>query len=337
MRKLIAVLMAILLVAGGPAAQSFAAFTEQDLDTFLKSEGITKEQLADHLEYYYDTVIDDFESIQKLDEFLGAKIDESNLKALLGEFGFANETELVAFLAENGEMESNENVRDIFIYEDALRSTVEFYQEEPMFDDAELQAVLAELGIGLSEAEAENLANHFMSLDLENPAFLEKLMNLASRLDAIGEFDSATDLTPQQIRELVSLYKEGMNLLNLNAKYYLVKDGAKTPISQDQLMTLEDTNGSDVLIEFYNKQGTFLADILLTAEMFGSNLIDGVDEVVAKAPVVKDKGEKGEKPQTVKGGKLPNTAGDYAGQALLGAALLAAGFVLFRKRNARIQ
>ncbi|CAM3981356.1 processed acidic surface protein [Mesobacillus zeae] len=486
MRKLMVVLLAVIMMAAGPAGQSLAAIKSQDLGNFLKTEGITKDQLVDHLEYFYDSSVTDFDTVKELDSFLGAKITTTNLNAILSEFGFANEKELVAFLVENGEMESNENIRSIFIYVNALKSTIEFYVGTPITDKnlqelldengitleqlkeilkqnddslgnydsiedledtlynydlpineatlnkfleengltleelktilsdnndsldsykyiseleeaiskygtpitdntlgnlleefeltrAELDSLLAKygdsidnyktidqlymsvmiysvlddpstfedgLGIGLTQEETVKLVKHFMDINLSDPAMEDKWMDLASKVEAIGEFDSASDLTPQQLQALVSIYDEMMNLFQLNAKYFLVKDGVQTPISKQELLTLQDTNGSDLLIQLYDLKGNFLADILLTAEMFGSEIIEKVTEEVTKVEkVVNQKPQVKSataKPKTVSGGKLPNTDGGYAERALAGAALLAIGIFIFRKRNARL-
>jgi len=136
------------------------------------------------------------------------------------------------------------------------------------------------------------------------------------------------------MEEIVYLFNEMMDIFQMDAKFYLTKDGVKKPITIEELMVLETTNGADLLIELYNKQGKFLADFIITNEMFGSDLINGeigkVTKTVKAAPKVENKTGK-----TIKGGKLPNTAGNYAEGVLMGMGILfaGAGLLLFRRKN----
>ena len=73
---------------------------------------------------------------------------------------------------------------------------------------------------------------------------------------------------------------------------------------------METTNGADLLIEFYNRQGEFLADMIFTAVDFGSDLIKEKVDKVTKPLVHAEKKKPVKKvTKTEHGGKLPNTAG----------------------------
>jgi processed acidic surface protein len=372
-------------------AVSYAAPNEEELAVFLQEINWTEDGLIDHLEYFWDVNMDDFETMEDLIEFLGEPITEENLQQLLDEYGFESEEELAALLVENGEMEANENVRDVFKYIDALDSTTSFLTYtgteinaetlQQLLEDygltlEELNALLEEnedalenyeyiedldimvsiyLGadempgedeltqiladISITDEELEALMTHFMTLDFEDPALLDKMMDLESRLMAFGDFESAEELNEEQIAELISIMQEMMDLFQLDAEFYLIKGNEKVHLTTEEMMVLEETNGFDLLIELFNTQGEFLADLVITADMFSSELIeDTVGDLNQAETVIKKQEPAKAKPapksvKTVKGGKLPNTAGNYAEGILAGMGLIVLGAFIIRKRK----
>ncbi|URM31434.1 processed acidic surface protein [Cytobacillus firmus] len=392
MKRLSIVIASILLLSLFPAV-SLAAPSDKEVAEFLKETNWSEEGLNDHLEYFWDMSIEDFETIEEMIEYLGEPITEENLQQLLADYGFENEEELTALLIENGEMEVADDVRDVFKYIDALDTTVSFltYTGTEINDETlkqllndygltkeELISLLEEnddslenyeyiedldimvsiyldgdempgedemtqiLGdIDLTDEELEALFAHFLTLDFENPELLNKMMDLESRLMAFGEFDSADDLTETEIADLISIMQEMMKLFQLDAEFYLVKDGEKIHLTTAEMIALEDTKGYDLLIELYNTQGQFLADMIITAEMFSSELIeDTVSDMNQAETVIKkqnpDKVKQVSKHvKTVKGGKLPNTAGNYFVRVLAGIGLLLIGIAILLRRKVK--
>ncbi|EWG09077.1 processed acidic surface protein [Cytobacillus firmus] len=392
MKRLSIVIASILLLSLFPAV-SLAAPSDEEVAEFLEETNWSEEGLNDHLEYFWDMSIEDFETIEEMIEYLGEPISEENLQQLLAGYGFENEEELTALLVENGEMETTDDVRDVFRYIDALDSTVSFLTYTGTeINDETLQQLLTDYGltkeellsllkenddslenyeyiedldimvsiylgadelpgedemtqilgdIDLTDEELEALFAHFMTLDFENPELLDKMMNLESRLMAFGEFDSADDLTETEIAELISIMQEMMNLFQLDAEFYLVKNGDKIHLTTAEMVALEDTNGYDLLIELYNTQGQFLADMIITADMFSSELIeDTVTDLNQAETVIKkqdpDKVKQVSKHvKTVKGGKLPNTAGNYFEGVLAGIGLLLIGIAILLRRKVK--
>jgi processed acidic surface protein len=360
---------------------SSAAIAQNDLDTFLTETSWSEDDLSFFLEYYYDSSLEDFDSINNLKKALGDPINEDNLQQVVTKYGFADEQELVSYLIDYGEMDEGDKIQEVFRYIPALDSTVSFYKDNsgtPITDENlkdllneydltkdELNELLAKNGdsldnyeyiedldfavsmylsgngitdlfakLGITDNEVETLLNHFMTIDLEDPAIEEKLLDLQNRLMPFADFDSADDLTDAQVTELGSIMEELLGMLQLDAKYYLVKGNQKTEISISQLIKMKDPDGADLLIELYNKKGEFLADLLFTADLFGSEIIDETAEnikqveKVIKNPLLK-------KPRTIKGGKLPNTAGNYSEGILLGFIVIIVGTFLFRKRTVK--
>ena len=392
MKRLSIVIALILLLSLFPAV-SLAAPSNAEVTKFLKETNWSEKGLNDHLEYFWDMSIEDFETIEEMIEYLGEPITEENLQQLLADYGFENEEELTALLVENGEMEPTDDVRDVFRYFDALDSTVSFLTYTGTeINDETLQQLLNDYGltkeellslleenddslenyeyiedldimvsiymggdempgddemtqilgdIDLTDEELEALFAHFMTLDFEDPELLDKMMDLESRLMAFGEFDSADDLTEAEIAELISIMQEMMNLFQLDAEFYLVKDGEKIHLTTAEMIALEDTKGYDLLIELYNAQGQFLADMIITAEMFSSELIEDTvtdlnqaETVIKKQDPVKVK-QASKHVKTVKGGKLPNTAGNYFEGVLAGIGLLLIGIAILLRRKVK--
>ncbi len=220
-----------------------------------------------------------------------------------------------------------------------------FYDDEEFMEDllSEIAGDFAE--IGLTEEELERLFEHFMRIAEADETIVDRLFALEDRVNQLPDFESSDDLTEAQMNEIVSVFNEILNIFQLNAKYYLVKGDSKQPITLNELMHLETTNDADLLIELYNLQGEFLADLLFTAELFGSDVIKGeVGKVIKPITEVKEEKKnpvkKPVKPvkkvtKTENGGKLPNTAGNYTEGILLGAAIagLGAGMLVYRKRK----
>lgn len=275
---------------------------------------IFSEDLYDYVGYY-------------LDGEFGTPINDENLQELVEKYGFASFDELEEYL-----QQFDESIDHYEFIED-LDSIVDYYVN----GGADLEAEIDELflSMDLTEEEMDRLLEHFLAVYEENPDFEDQLYTLSERMMAFEEFDSADDLTAEQIAELLDISNDMLDILQIDVKYYLVKDGVKKPLSVQSLMTMTSTDGADLLIELYNKQGDFLADIILTNEMFGSEIIKetGKDlqeaEQIVKEVPVKTATKAVEK--TVKGGKLPNTASDYLQNTIIGLVIVLAGVVLFRR------
>lgn len=268
-------------------------------------------------------------------EELGTPLSEAGIATVLADFELTR-AELNELLVDFGDLEKGEDVMDgtYIIFNEDLYYYVESYlgYEEIDFGDLDIFTE-----IGLTEEELDRLIEHLMTLNFEDEAFIAQLEVLLERMEAIPYFESADDLDAAQIAEILSIFTDLMDLFQIDAKYYLTDGTVKQPLTLAALLTLETTNGMDLLIEIYNKQGTFLADVIFTAEMFGSEIItdtgkdlEVVKEVIAAPkPVTVKKDVKEVK--TVKGGKLPKTASDYGSNALIGLAFVLIGFVLFRR------
>jgi processed acidic surface protein len=323
--------------------------SEESIQLVLEKFDLSREELNDLLVEYGDIeegqdviegtwIIFSEELHEYVDFYLngmeGTPIDEENLQQLLEDYGFESKEALEQFLNENDDSIEN------YEYIEDLEASVDYYVNGDEYLD-EIYGLFTE--IGLTDEELEKLFTHLETLDFEDPAFIDKLIELSERMMVFEDFETAEELSAEQIAELFDIFNDMLDLFQLETKYYLVKDGEKQTVSFETLMTMDTTKGYDLLIELYNKQGGFLADILLTADMFGSELIKETgkdikqaEEIVTKNQGVSE-GPKAVKPpvKTVKGGKLPKTASVYAGNAIAGFSLVLVGFVMFRRLKAK--
>ncbi|MED3649432.1 processed acidic surface protein [Heyndrickxia sporothermodurans] len=352
---------------------SFAAPNKAELQTYLESIGMTEKELNEHLEYFYNTSIKSFSTINDIKKLVGEPLTENNLQKLIKKYEFKDETDVKNFLVKNGEMGKTDNIYDVYHFTNALDDAVSFYIGTPITDknlkellkeydmtydemvnllksngdsidnyefiedledalisysDDSISDIFSDIfdKVGLTDEEVGNLLNHFMSLKLDENVE-NKLNKLSERMMAIGDFESKSDLSEKEINEIVNVYQEMLNIFKLNTKFYLVKGSDKKPISLNELAQLTSTNGYNLLIEIYDNNGKLLADLILTPDMFGSELIKDTAEKVKKV----EKAITTPMKKTVRGGKLPNTAGHYGDYLLGGLLLLAMGIFLFRR------
>jgi len=186
--------------------------------------------------------------------------------------------------------------------------------------------------IGITETEVMAMMAHFESLKLDEATVQEKMASFQKRLEPFIDIETASELTTEQADELASIVDEIFNIVELKPKFYLVKDGKKKPVTMKELVKMKDAQGYGLLIELYNKEGKFLADVLFPADMLNSELIDETVKDVKKIETAV-KSTKEKQPRTIKGGKLPNTAGHYMDWVLVGSLMILVGAIFYRKRK----
>ena len=323
-----------------------AKINEENVEELVAAYGYgSKQELVDELVMYGDleegdTLEETFIYINALDLHLDFQspdltpITDENLRDFLDTYEITRE-ELNAILEEMGE--SFENFQYIEDLEEVL---INYYFNEDMMEEFYDVIMIGFEEIGITERELDRLMEHFMRVADEDDTIFDRLLALDERINQLPDFESANDLTKAQMNELVSIFNEMLNIAQLNAKYYLVKGDSKQPVTLNELMPMETINGADLLIELYSHQGEFLADMIITEDIFGSDIIKEEVDKITKPIVEAEQKKKSAKPvkkvtKTENGGKLPNTAGNYAEVILLGTAIaaLGAGMLVYRKRK----
>ncbi|WP_226534910.1 processed acidic surface protein [Fictibacillus halophilus] len=259
----------------------------------------------------------------------GTPIDDENLQQLLEEYNLESVEALEELLKENDDsLENYEYIED-------LQWAVDFYINGEENLEGEFADLFSE--IDLTDEEMEKLFAHLETLNWEDEAFLNQMMLLGERMMAFEEFETADELSAEQIAEMLAIFTEMKQLLKIETKYYLMVDGEKQPLSLDRLMTMDSTNGHDLVMEIYNTNGEFLLDLVLTAEMFGSELIQEAGKDIQEAERIVTEAPLTAKPpvKTIKGGELPKTATNHIENTIAGLAIAAAGILLFRRMRVK--
>jgi processed acidic surface protein len=289
---------------------------EEDLVAFLIENGEMEEG---------DNIRDVFRYIDALDDTVyyyteesGNPITDENLKELLEDYDLTIQ-ELKDLLAKNDDsLDNYETIED-------LDMAVALYLGGNGIEDMVSQ-------IGITENEILAMMSHFESLNLDEATVNEKMASIQKRLEPFIGLETASELTTGQAAELVSIVEEIFNIVDLEPKFYLVKGSKKKPVTMNGLVKMKDAQGYGLLIELYNKKGKLLADVLFPADMLNSELIGETVKDVKKIETAV-KGTKEKQPRTIKGGKLPNTAGHYLEWVLVGSLLILVGVIFYRKRK----
>ncbi|MBT2641714.1 processed acidic surface protein [Bacillus sp. ISL-41] len=311
--------------------------TEEEFNQLLEENGATLEQFVFYDDLYFS--VSEWLYTEEL-----TPITDENLQTLLEDYEFVSIEELEAFLnSYDDSIENYEYIEDL-----------EFAVAEHYFMESKDDLINTLDSFGLSLAEANNLGNHVIAImenpDLDPEQFFTGLEEYGARLMDFPEFDSATDLSAEDIAEFIEIWDGMLTLLDLNVEYYLIKDGVESSVSFASLMQMDSTNGADLMIKILSTNGDLLADMVITKEMFGSEFIEETGENLADtteaAEGVKNAAEEMKKAEekspaakapakTVKGGKLPNTASDYPQNTMAGLAMILLGAIVFRKVKAK--
>lgn len=304
--------------------------TEEDFNLMLEEHGTSLDEYVFFDDLYFD--VTDWLYSEEM-----TPITDETLQFLLDEFGFESREELELFLNESGDSIDNyETIEDL-----------SWAVSEQYFMQSKDDLINTLDSFGLSLAEANRLANHVIAI-LENPEldaeqFFMGMEEIGTRLMDFPEFDSATDLSAEDIAEFIDVWNDLLELLQLDVEYFLTKDGQTTPVSFTSLMQMDSTNGADLMIKISSLDGELLADMIITKDMFDSEFMEetgeNLEETTEAAEEVATAVEKmpADKPvaKTVKGGKLPNTASDYLQNTLAGLAIVLLGAFVFRKVNVK--
>lgn len=360
MKKFSLLLLAILIALSFSPNLSFAAQDqnfESDLNAYLKELSavrgfdVTKEDIEMSLSQY-DEELADFKNIAELKDYQGEAIaaDYSNLTGLLSDYDLTMD-ELKSLLKENGES------LDDYVFISDLDDAVSFYgdsEDGPEMDEAFFKEILASMKdeIGLTDGELQNISEHFAALDekLSTPEATAKFEDFGTRMEEFAQFESLDQLSPQQVKEFLSIYDEMFSMLELKADFHLVKGGKETPLTLWDLLNMDELTNANLKVNIYDLSGKLLADLVITGDMVDSKKVKDIGKDVSTAAVkvkeaVKAEPKKAESKKTAskkakklksavmhteKGGKLPKTAGNYVSNIILGLAMILSGFMLYR-------
>ncbi len=278
----------------------------------------------------YDMSTADFTSVEELKDYLGEVItkDLSNLDYFNTKYNMDQQM-ILQLIEDNGK-----NMND-YIFMDQIEELVWSSQEDLDFgiDPTILLGYLEQ--IGLTQAELQNLQNHFMNNEeyFSSAEVQTKIEEISTRMIAFaqdlvakGEADPNYKMSDTELKEFVSFYEEILSLAKLKAVVSISKDGADQTISIFDLLKLEEEDmlNKDLKVAIYNMDSELLADFVVTSDFIRDNLGGVIDDVENAAEGIQTI-------QTVKGGKLPKTASNDLAFVLLGLVVTSVGVYVYRK------
>ncbi|WP_078546181.1 processed acidic surface protein [Litchfieldia alkalitelluris] len=277
--------------------------------------GWTVEELESYLEYY-ELTLNDFSTIEELEDFLGTPITDENLAQLLLDYDMSR-AELDELLAGFGE-----TVDDYWFIEE-LDVSIDFYLNHDEYMK-EAEDILATMGL-TEEEEVDRFFNHLMVLD--ETVLEEQMASVSSRLEPYLAMNPEEELTSEQIQELSGIWSEMMTLLNLNPKYYLIDEtDTRREVNFAELLAMETLNGESVFLELYDQTGELILDMQLSEDMLTSDFIfEGAEQL-------SEVGELAGELTNIKHEQLPNPASPFLLNIVLGMIVLLTGFIIPRKK-----
>ena len=298
----------------------YAAVSDDEVKKHVEGMGLSYEKFQEYLAFH-ELTIEEFETLEELDAFIGTPITESNLNELLATQDLSKE-ELQSLLSGFGES------LDQYLFIEDLEADVKFYVEHGEVLH-EAQRLLAD--VGLSEAEVDRLFHHILSID---KSLLEKdIDRITQELEPFYSYEGTTELTAEMNEDLMSLYNDMLTAFQLTPSYYLDSDGEKSVITVSELLEKESLNGDKLLVELTNAQGSMVLDFEVTEKMLADDFL-----LVRGEQLMNVAGLASELNVSMGGNKLPNTASPFGRNMLIAALITLFGLgLLFKSRHNHVR
>ncbi|MED1016313.1 processed acidic surface protein [Bacillus atrophaeus] len=314
--------------------------TDKALASYLKEYGMSKKE-AEHQLFVFG-FLQKSQAIQDVyvfaDDFVSAldyitsytPLTDKNFAALLKKYGLTKSEYAKMFPGDE----------DIRLYTDSIEDAEEYLSAALEEKQAEEQFMKLFSQIGIDQNELENLYQHMSALEKKDPQFSDKLLALSDRLLDLPSFTSISELSAGEIAELLDVMNDFQDTLQVKTKFYLINGNSKKELTARSLLSVNPAQGSKLLVELYDWNGKFLLDAIFTADMVDSETAHQTGSDIRKAEQIVKESKTSTKPKktsaaqvekTVKGAKLPKTAGHYAEWSMFGLLLLAGGLLMIRK------
>ncbi|MCY8466033.1 processed acidic surface protein [Bacillus atrophaeus] len=314
--------------------------TDKALTAYLKEYGMSKKE-AEHQLFVFG-FLQKSQAIQDVyvfaDDFVSAldyitsytPLTDKNFAALLKKYGLTKSEYAKMFPGDE----------DIRLFTDSIEDAEEYLSAALEEKQAEEQFMKLFSQIGIDQNELENLYQHMSALEKKDPQFSDKLLALSDRLLDLPSFTSISELSAGEIAELLDVMNDFQDTLQVKTKFYLINGNSKKELTARSLLSVNPAQGSKLLVELYDLNGKFLLDAIFTADMVDSETAHQTGSDIRKAEQIVKESKTSTKPKktsaaqvekTVKGAKLPKTAGHYAEWSMFGFLLLAGGLLMIRK------
>ncbi|WP_206662932.1 processed acidic surface protein [Anaerobacillus alkaliphilus] len=302
-RSVFLFLCVCLLVSNVTQVLADSQVNQEKLDQYLSSLDWTIGDLEEYLSFF-NSSIEDYESYEELIADLGSPITNDNLNELLGKYDLSyNDLEIL--LAEYGE-----SLDDYTFIED-LELDVQFLLKNR--EDFSIVNDFLSL-FGLTEAEMKNLFDHFAKEVDQN-----LVDNILQSLEAMSYMQGVEELSELEQENLFTLWNEMLTALQVDARFYLVKDDAMTPIELENI-SKETLEGHSLYMALHNLEGDVLATLVFSEEMLYTHLMYESLEQLAVIANLAD-----EYQEMLFASRLPITAGHFVRNILLSFLFILAG------------
>ncbi|GGI11975.1 processed acidic surface protein [Gottfriedia solisilvae] len=338
MKKIVAsIVLSAALVT--PGVTALAAPDQTELDAYLTSINMTQDELEEYLNSYYGESIEDYDSVEELEETLGDPLTEESLAALLDEYGYTEEEvkELAVFY---DDMDEDATLLDTYYFTSDVEYLILMEEEDTGSPTMEDFADIFEM-MGITEDEINTLTEYIENVVSEDPAVEAKLEVLAERMtDLSDQYEDifSMETTPEELpaaltAEMANIVKELQSTLKIDVKVSIEQNGVKSPLTFAQMLTMDDSletaENVKLYVDIFDNAGNLLLDAVLSDELFSEidipGLVDDVKTVVNKPQTIS---------RTENGGKLPKTASHTTEWALAGAFMMLSALALRKKANA---
>jgi processed acidic surface protein len=229
-----------------------AAPPENELNQYLDEIGWTKQELLDYLEYY-EIPLDDFSTVEDLKVVMGTPINSKNLQGLLTKYNLT-EQELTDLMDH-----FEDSLNDYKFIED-LDAAVDFYVNHDEYM-AEVENELAK--IGLTEEETERFFNYLAQVEESNKNQLDQMEALDLRLENFLSVNDPSELSDEELDELVQILNETIALYEINVKFKI----DNKEVTLKELLKMEEAP-NNLFVSIYSTSGELLIDFSMPAEFF---------------------------------------------------------------------
>lgn len=338
MKKIVAsIVLSAALVTPGLTAQ--AAPDQTELNAYLTSINMTQAELEEYLNSYYGESIEDYDSVEELQETLGDPLTEESLAALLDEYGYTEEEvkELAVFY---DDMDEDATLLDTYYFTSDVEYLILMEEEDMGSPTMEDFADIFEM-MGITEDEINNVIDYIDTVMSDDPSVEAKLEVLVDRMTELSdkyEDIFSMETTPEELpaeltAEMANIVKELQSTLKIDVKVSIEQNGVKSPLTFAQMLTMDDSletaENVKLYVDIFDNAGNLLLDAVLSDELFSEvdipGLVDDVKTAVNKPNTIS---------RTENGGKLPKTATHTTEWALAGAFMMLSALALRKKANA---
>jgi processed acidic surface protein len=242
-----------------------AAPPENELNTYLAEIGLTKEELQEYLDFY-EIPLDEFNSVEELKFIIGTPINDENFQGLLTQYNLT-ETEFHALLDNFGDS------IDEYIFIEDLDATVDFYINNDQYMD-DIENELADIGI--TEEETERFFQYLAEVEERHQHQLDQMELLDSRLEKFLDVEDPSELTDEELDELVQILTESIEHYEIQVKFTV----ANKDISLKDLLRMKDAP-ENLYVSIFSNTGEPLIDFTVPAWVFESGDVfnDGEDMI----------------------------------------------------------